>query len=128
LTLIYAGESLELSEVARISGAPLPGGRLSGFAVSPGTPPVRLTYVLVAPVLEGEAGEIAQLRGTAADRALWVQTEGDRALREGDVVRAAEDYGRVEEEVRYLRAERFRAIHARTLAHNGLERAWRDGC
>ena len=71
--------------------------------------------------------EIAQLRGTAAHHALRVQTEGDRALREGDVVRAAEDYGCVEEEVRYLRAQRSRAIHARTLAHNGLERARRDG-
>jgi hypothetical protein len=61
------------------------------------------------------------------DRALRLQSEGDQALRRGDPVRAAREYGRAEEAVSVLERERRQANSARMLTHRQLERGQREG-
>ena len=73
--------------------------------------------------------EITRLsaHGADADRALRLQAEGDQALRRGDTVRAAEDYGRAEEAISVLDRERLHATNVRAQTHRELERTQRAG-
>lgn len=73
--------------------------------------------------------EITRLSGHGADvdRPLRLQAEGDQALRNGDPVRAAEDYGRAREAISVLERERLRATDARAETHRDLSRAQRAG-
>jgi hypothetical protein len=70
-------------------------------------------------------GEIARLsiHSVGVDRMLQLQSDGDRALRADDPVRAAEYYGQVEEGVIVLNRQRLDAINARDIARVRLERA-----
>ena len=61
------------------------------------------------------------------DRALSLQSEGDRALRDHDLVRAVENYGRAEEAVSVLQRERVSAREARARTDDELRRAQRAG-
>ncbi len=65
--------------------------------------------------------------GIDTTRAMRYQAEGDEALHRGDLVRAAEEYGRAEEAIRVLEAERRQALDARRIARRELDRARRDG-
>jgi hypothetical protein len=73
--------------------------------------------------------EIARLsrRGADSDRALRFQAEGDKALRLGETVRAAEEYGRAEEAVDTLTREHTTAIDERDRAEREIARAHRAG-
>ena len=73
--------------------------------------------------------EITRLSGHGADvdRPLRLQAEGDQALRDGEPVRAAEDYGRAREAITVLERERVRATNARAETHRDLSRAQRAG-
>jgi hypothetical protein len=61
------------------------------------------------------------------NRALTLQTAGDRALRDGNVVVAAEDYGRVQEAVSVLKRERVHAEAARNKTLDDVHRAEQNG-
>jgi hypothetical protein len=61
------------------------------------------------------------------DRAMRLQSAGDRYLRAGDVVHAAEDYGRVEEAVHVLDGERAAAERAQDRDHAAIQHAQHAG-
>jgi hypothetical protein len=65
--------------------------------------------------------------GIDTTRAMRYQAEGDEALHRGDVVRAAEEWGRAEEAIRVLEAERRQALDARRIAQREMDRARRNG-
>lgn len=73
-----------------------------------------------------EIAKVSQ-RGADSDRALRFQDEGDQALRRGELARAAEEYGRVEEVVGTLNREHATAIDERARAEHELARAHRAG-
>jgi hypothetical protein len=73
-----------------------------------------------------EIAKVSQ-RGADSDRALRFQEEGDQALRRGEPIRAAEEYGRVEEIVDTLNREHATAINERARAEHELARARRAG-
>jgi hypothetical protein len=66
-------------------------------------------------------------QGGDADVPLRYQSEGDGALRHGDLIRAAEEYGRAEQAVSTLETQRVHAQNARALAQKEISRARRDG-
>jgi len=66
-------------------------------------------------------------RGANVGRALRLQAEGDQALRRGELVLAAEDYGRAREAVSVLDSERSLAVEERSRASLDFERAQRAG-
>jgi hypothetical protein len=70
-------------------------------------------------------GEIARLSVHSADvdRMLQLQSDGDRALRADEPVRAAEYYGQVEEGVTVLNRQRLDAMNARDIARVRIEHA-----
>jgi hypothetical protein len=61
------------------------------------------------------------------DRALRMQSEGDRALRNNEPVRAAEYYGRAEEAAHVLDRESTTARDARDSTDRAISRAQRGG-
>lgn len=65
--------------------------------------------------------------GGDVDVPLRYQSEGDGALRHGDLIRAAEEYGRAEQAVTALETQRVHAQKARTLAQKEMSRARHDG-
>ena len=65
--------------------------------------------------------------GIDTSRAMRYQAEGDEALHRGNVVRAAEDYGRAEEAIRVLQTERQQAVQERRIDQRELDRARRLG-
>ncbi len=65
--------------------------------------------------------------GVDTSRAMRYQAEGDEALHRGNVVRAAEDYGRAEEAIRVLETERKQALEERRTAQRDIDRARRNG-
>jgi hypothetical protein len=69
----------------------------------------------------------ASRRGVDTSEAMRFQTEGDAAMHRGDLVRAAEDYGRAEEAVRVSEIERSQALDARRIAGRALNRARVNG-
>jgi hypothetical protein len=72
---------------------------------------------------------ITRVSGHGADAGLPLryQSDGDRALRHGDLIRAAEEYGRAEQAVSTLETQRIHAQNARTRAKEEISRARRDG-
>jgi len=65
--------------------------------------------------------------GVNADGALRYQAEGDQALRRGDLVRAAENYGRAEEAIGMADSDRIQAQSARARTRREIARARRRG-
>jgi hypothetical protein len=66
-------------------------------------------------------------RGANVSRALRLQSDGDQALRRGELAVAAEDYGRAREALSVLDRERRSAIEERSRARLDLERAQKAG-
>jgi hypothetical protein len=65
--------------------------------------------------------------GANVSRALRLQSDGDQALRRGELAIAAEDYGRAREALSVLDRERKSAIEERSRARLELERAQKAG-
>jgi hypothetical protein len=65
--------------------------------------------------------------GADVDRPLRYQAQGDQALRRGDLIRAAEDYGRAEEAISVLDTQRVQARNARARTLREIEHARRHG-
>jgi len=69
----------------------------------------------------------ASEHGDDSDHALRLQEAGDRALRHGELARAAEEYGRAEEAIDSLDREQTAAVEERTRAERELAKARRSG-
>jgi hypothetical protein len=107
---------------------------LTGFLISgvlplwaqPSSDPIEATVQSLGSRTRAEIAKVSQ-RGADSDRALRFQEEGDQALRRGELIRAAEEYGRVEEIVDTLNREHTSAIKERARAEHELARARRAG-
>jgi hypothetical protein len=66
-------------------------------------------------------------RGSDVDQALRFQSLGDEALRDGELVRAAEEYGRAEELLLVLEHERIEAKDDRYRTMRDIDHARREG-
>jgi hypothetical protein len=107
---------------------------MTGFLISGISPlwaqsasdPVEAAVQSLGSKTRAEIAKVSQ-RGADSDRALRFQDEGDQALRRGELARAAEEYGRVEEVVDTLNREHATAIDERARAEHELARAHRAG-
>src|SRR5262249_55069869 len=65
--------------------------------------------------------------GVNTERSLRFQSRGDQAFRHGDLIRAAEEYGRAEEAATALDTERVHAESARSRTIREIKTARRKG-